>query len=123
MENQLHVCGGTILSAGKGPSMYEFCDRCGAYTYDSGPLPSGANRTANDVAYHAGELRSPDAELTRVVRPKPRPKPKGDTQRMDFLVKHMRIISATNSSTRHYIDVPVADSFREAVDAAIDESI
>jgi hypothetical protein len=60
----LHGCGGTILASGDtGEFAHSYCDRCGAYAYDSDArdFPTGTDRHANQVAYDAGEDRSPDA--------------------------------------------------------------
>ena len=56
-------CGGTILSGGAGEQAHDYCDRCGAFRYDSAdePFPSGSDRDANRRAYDDGDDRSPDA--------------------------------------------------------------
>lgn len=58
-----HICGGTILVGGSGEQAHQYCDRCGAYTYDlDAPLPTGIDAVANRAAYDAGDLESAAAE-------------------------------------------------------------
>ena len=45
-----------------------------------------------------------------------------DWHRLEFLNKNMRIQMATSVETRLYIDLPVATSFRAAIDAAKEQS-
>ena len=49
-------------------------------------------------------------------------KPKTDTERMNYLEKNMRLQSASSTRSRHYIEVPMAFSFRESIDISIDIS-
>ena len=60
-----HVCGGTILAGNLGGNDYRYCDRCGAFTYDSaGDLPAGTDREANREAWDESEECSPGAETS-----------------------------------------------------------
>ena len=45
-----------------------------------------------------------------------------DTERMTYLERNMQLQSASSTSSRHYIEVPMAFSFREAIDAAMEAS-
>jgi len=58
-----HICGGTILGGGSGKQKHQYCDRCGAYTYDlaADQLPDGTDSDANEVAWDAGDDESPAA--------------------------------------------------------------
>jgi len=60
MENNTHICGGTILVGGSGEQEHQYCDSCAAYTYDlSGDVPSGIDAEANRAAWDAGDIESP----------------------------------------------------------------
>jgi hypothetical protein len=66
MNKTNHPCGGTILTGGSGEQAHHYCDRCGAFAYDSyldegNAFPDGTNKTANQEAYDAGEECSPKA--------------------------------------------------------------
>lgn len=62
MANHTHVCGGTILAGGSGDQEHQYCDRCGAYTYDmDADVPDGTDEPANGAAWDAGDLGSPVA--------------------------------------------------------------
>jgi hypothetical protein len=54
----IHDCGGTIVRhADLG---HRYCDRCAAFTYNAGALPTGTNPRLNRLAWEAGEDVSPD---------------------------------------------------------------
>ena len=59
---QYHDCGGTILMGGAGGQAHQYCDRCGAYTYDldADALPPGTDAAANRRAWDSGDLQSPE---------------------------------------------------------------
>lgn len=63
MSLTLHICGGTILSAGTGDHAHCYCDRCGAFAYGSDPasVPAGTDQDANKAAWDAGDEASPNA--------------------------------------------------------------
>ena len=59
--NATHVCGGTILVGGSGDLAHQYCDRCGAFTYDveTDRLPDGTDAAANEQAWSDGDEQSP----------------------------------------------------------------
>jgi len=58
-----HKCGGAILVGGSGDQAHQYCDRCGAYTYDldADALPTGTDADANRRAWDSGDAQSPDS--------------------------------------------------------------
>lgn len=53
-------CGGTILMGPNTDDGHQYyCDRCGAFRYGDGPMPTGTDEAANREAYDAGDLESP----------------------------------------------------------------
>lgn len=70
-QHRLHDCGGTILVA-YCPETYEryyHCARCGAFRGGDEPvLPSGTDPEANQQAWDAGDLESPDAQSKIIDR-------------------------------------------------------
>jgi len=56
-------CCGTVAKGGSGEQEHQYCDRCGAYTYDmdAEDLPSGTDERLNQAAYSNGDEQSPDA--------------------------------------------------------------
>lgn len=64
MNTVMHNCGGTVLTGASGEQAHLYCDRCGAFTYDTdAELPTGTDKAANRRAYDDGEQCSPDAEV------------------------------------------------------------
>jgi hypothetical protein len=62
--NATHICGGTILLGDSGDLAHQYCDRCGAYTYDiaADRLPDGTDSDANELAWIDGAEQSPAQE-------------------------------------------------------------
>lgn len=68
MDTTTHTCGGTILHGGAGLDAHSYCDRCGAFVYDSATdptMPTGTDKAANEAAYNDGDERSPEAAAQR----------------------------------------------------------
>jgi hypothetical protein len=62
-----HACGGTILHGGSGEQAHSYCDRCGAFAYDSAEcdVPDGTDPIANHAAWDEGEECSPEPDALR----------------------------------------------------------
>ena len=60
MLTEYHInCGGTILIGGGSEDRHQYCDRCGAFTYDTtAVIPTGHNEKENQIAWDTGDFES-----------------------------------------------------------------